>query len=154
MGLSPRRAAGVVLACGGIFLLAWAGPAVWWVLRECRAACAVQGGAGRLTLPSGPTLQLLSKTVDGDTIHIDYVTESLLDEPQLCAEVRELFGSLATKGEFTGMRKVYVMPTGPHAQLLGTTWRGPVFSCCRSTGVVFRKADLGVWRVPAGLCKE
>jgi hypothetical protein len=104
-------------------------------------------------LPSGRTLELLSKTTDGETSDVDYVTHNLHDEPRLCAEVRELFESLATKREFTGMQKVYIMPTDPGARLLGVTWRGPVFSCCSSTGVVFRKAELGVWTVPTGLCK-
>jgi hypothetical protein len=152
VSVNPRRVAGLLLSLLGIVLLAWVGPAVWWVSQECRAACTVRAGAERLTLPSGLTLQILSKTADGDTANIDYVSENLADEPRLCGEVRELFQRLSAKREFSGMQRVYIMPTDPGARLLGLTWRGPVFSCCRSTGVVFRKAE-GAWTVPTGLCK-
>jgi hypothetical protein len=104
-------------------------------------------------LSSGATLPLLNKATENGTVFVDYVTQVLPDDRRLCPEVREIVQSLQANGELAGARKVLISPQDSHTRMLGITWHGPVFSCCLSTGVIFRRAEDAHWNVSAGPCK-
>jgi hypothetical protein len=151
--VNRRRIVWTLVCLGALLLVAWAGPAVWWAATECRATCAPNPGAGQLRLSSGATLPLLDKATENGTLFVDYVTQVLRDDRRLCPELREVVQTLQANGELASTRKALISPHDPHTRMLGITWHGPVFSCCVSTGVIFRRAEDGRWNVSAGPCK-
>jgi hypothetical protein len=152
--VSPGRILWSLGGVGFVLLLAWAGPAVWWVATECQANCTPSPGSGQLRLSSGATLPLLWKGAQDGAVSVDYVTQVLQDETRLCSEVREVFRALRANGGLAEARKVLVSPNDPHTRMLGITWHGPVFTCCVSTGVIFRRSEDGDWKVSSGPCRE
>jgi hypothetical protein len=151
--VSWKRIAWGLVCVGGLLLVAWAGPAVWWAATECRATCTGSPEAGQLRLSSGAALPLVGKATEHGTVFVDYVTEDLQYDPRLCSEVREIVQTLQANGDLASARKVLISPLDPHVRMLGVTWRGPVFSCCMSTGVIFRRAKDERWNVSSGPCK-
>ena len=149
-----RRIVWLLVGIGGLLLAAWAGPALWWLASECHAFCTPQPTSVQLKVANSRSVLLLNKFAEGGTVSVDYVTTVLHDEPRLCAEVWEVFTALQAQGEFATASRVILSPTDPGPRMLGATWRGPVFACCQSTGVVFRQAEEGSWDVPKGLCRK
>ena len=144
----------LLVAIGGALVAGWAGPALWWLATECRAFCREQATSVQLAVAGNRSVLSLSRFAEGETASVEYVTTVLRDEPRLCAEVRDVFGALQAQGEFAAATKVIVSPTHRQPRFVAATWRGPVFSCCESTGVVFRHTGEGDWDVPQGLCKR
>jgi len=141
-----------LVVVGSVLLLAWAGPAVWWVATECRATCLPGSGTAQLRLSSGTTLPIVEST-QGDTVYVDYLTRFMHDEARFCDEAREVLRALKANGRLAKARKVLMSPSDPRTRLLGTTWHGPVLTCCVSTGVIFRRSGELEWRVSSGPCK-
>jgi hypothetical protein len=105
-------------------------------------------------LSSGATLPLLTKSAQNGTVYVDYVTQVLQDDLRLCPEVREVFRALEANGGLEEARKVLISPNDPHTRMLGITWQGPVFTCCVSTGVIFRRSEEAGWKVSSGPCRD
>ena len=142
-----------LLAVGFVLLFAWAGPAAWWVTTECRSTCVSGPGTTQLRLSSGTTLPIIESS-QGDTVYVDYLTRFMHDELRFCDEAREVFRALEANGRLAEARKVLMSPSDPRTRLLGITWRGPVLSCCASTGVIFRRLEEPEWSVSSGPCKD
>ena len=137
---------------GSLLLLAWGGPAIWWVMTECRSTCVPGPGTPTLRLTSGATLPIVESS-QGDTVYVDYLTRFMLDKPRFCDETRETFRALEATGSFAKARKVLMSPSDPRIRFFGITWRGPVFTCCVSTAVIIRRSEEPGWRVSSGPCK-
>jgi len=145
--------ASVLLSVGALFSI-WAGPAVWWILAECRAGCDALGKTEFVQLSGGERLQILKRSVEKGTVYVDYVTDHLSDEPRRCAEFHRLLEVLEADGSLKNATELMLAPTDPRRRLLGVTWRGPVFSCCVSTGVIFRRSAEGRWLASNSGCGE
>ena len=105
-------------------------------------------------LSGGERVQIPRRSVENGTAYVDYVTEHLRDEPRRCAELHRLLEVLEADGSLKNATELMLAPTDPRRRLLGVTWRGPVFSCCVSTGVIFRMSAEGRWLASNSGCRE
>jgi hypothetical protein len=141
-----------VVSLIAVLLLAWAGPATWWVATECGAFCIPDDASGPLRLRGGASVPLVRKSMHDGTVYVDYLTQFMQDRPRLCKEARDVIDVLQANGDLAEALGVMLSPTDRRRRMLGVTWRGPVFACCISTGIIFKKEQDADWRTSSGGC--
>jgi hypothetical protein len=147
-----RRIVVAAVSVIAVLLVVWAGPAMWWVATECRAFCTPDDASGPLRLRGGGSVPLVGKSRARRPVDVDYLTQFMQDRPRLCEEAREVFEVLRANGDLAEAHEVMLSPTDGRKRMLGLTWRGPVFACCISTGVIFEKDEDADWRTSSGVC--
>lgn len=108
-----------------------------------------------MRLTNGTTVPLLRRDLGEGSLYLSYVTAmDMRDHQRVCAEAQAVFRRLAASGDVAAVNEVMLSPTDPRARIHKWTWKGPMYSCCVSIGLAFKKEPSGEWPLwPVG-CGE